>query len=147
MSFALQLKSRRALVTGGGRGDGKAVVETLRGAGAQLVAMARSLQVQPADAVHYVAADLSTEDGCAVVAQSAMETEAAVAFAKRIAAQVGTDYECGKQIIMKGLGGIPLGRPPRPGEVVDLIAFFVSPRGAAIAGTEYVIEGGTIPTV
>jgi NAD(P)-dependent dehydrogenase (short-subunit alcohol dehydrogenase family) len=35
MSFDLQLKSRRALVTGGTRGVGKAVVETLCGAGAE----------------------------------------------------------------------------------------------------------------
>lgn len=38
-------------------------------------------------------------------------TETAVALAERLAAQAGTDYEGGKQIIMKGLGGIPLGRP------------------------------------
>ena len=40
-----------------------------------------------------------------------VETEAAVALAERLAAQAGTDYEGGKQIIMDGLGGIPLGRP------------------------------------
>jgi len=41
-----------------------------------------------------------------------VETEAAVALAQRLAAQAGTDYEGGRQIIMKSLGGIPLGRPP-----------------------------------
>ncbi|MGH7487615.1 MAG: SDR family oxidoreductase [bacterium] len=76
-----------------------------------------------------------------------VETEAAVALAERLAAQAGTDYEGGKQIIMKGLGGIPLGRPARPQEVADLIAFLVSPRAASITGTEYVIDGGTVPTV
>ena len=57
-----------------------------------------------------------------------VETEAAVALAERLAAQAGTDYEGGKQIIMKGLGGIPLGRPAKPKEVADLITFLVSPR-------------------
>jgi NAD(P)-dependent dehydrogenase (short-subunit alcohol dehydrogenase family) len=76
-----------------------------------------------------------------------VETEAAVRLAERLAAQAGTDYEGGKQIIMKGLGGIPLGRPAKPKEVADLIAFLASPRAASITGTEYVIDGGTVPTV
>ncbi|MDN8617777.1 SDR family oxidoreductase [Variovorax ginsengisoli] len=75
-----------------------------------------------------------------------IETEAAVALAERLAAQAGTDYEGGKQIIMRSLGGIPLGRPAKPAEVANLIAFLASPLAAAITGTEYVIDGGTIPT-
>ena len=75
-----------------------------------------------------------------------VETEAAVVLAERLAAEAGTDYEGGKQIIMKSLGGIPLGRPAKPREVADLIAFVVSPRAGAITGTEYVIDGGTVPT-
>ncbi|KAB0520573.1 SDR family oxidoreductase [Pseudomonas extremorientalis] len=76
-----------------------------------------------------------------------VETDAAVALAERLAEQAGTDYEGGKQIIMQALGGIPLGRPAKPQEVADLIAFLVSPRAASISGTEYVIDGGTVPTV
>lgn len=76
-----------------------------------------------------------------------VETEASVHLAVRLAEQAGTDYEGGKQIIMKSLGGIPLGRPSRPREVADLIAFVVSPRAGSITGTEYVIDGGTVPTV
>jgi NAD(P)-dependent dehydrogenase (short-subunit alcohol dehydrogenase family) len=76
-----------------------------------------------------------------------VETEAAVAMAERLAAHSGTDYEGGKQIIMQSLGGIPLGRPAKPKEVADLIAFLVSPRAASITGTEYVIDGGIVPTV
>lgn len=74
-----------------------------------------------------------------------VETEAAVALAERLAAQAGTDYGGGKQIIMKGLGDIPLGRPIKPKEVADLIAFLVSPRAASITGTEYGIDGGIVP--
>lgn len=75
-----------------------------------------------------------------------IETEASVAMAERLAEQASTDYEGGKQIIMQWLGGIPIGRPSKPGEVANLIAFLASPRAATITGTEYVIDGGTIPT-
>jgi NAD(P)-dependent dehydrogenase (short-subunit alcohol dehydrogenase family) len=74
-----------------------------------------------------------------------IETEASVAMATRLAEQAGTDYEGGTQIIMKSLGGIPLGRPSKPTEVANLIAFLASPRAATITGTEYVIDGGSIP--
>ena len=260
MTFDLQLANRRALVTGGTKGVGAAVVETLRDAGAQVVTTARSAPTRLADDVRFLAADLSTSEGATAVAQSVLqhlggvdilvnvlggssapgggfaalddqewskelnqnlmpavrldrallpsmiaqgcgvivhvtsiqrilplpestiayaaakaalstyskalskevtpkgirvirvapgwiETEAAVALAERLAAQAGTDYEGGKQIIMKSLGGIPLGRPAKPKEVADLIAFLVSPRAASITGTEYVIDGGTVPTV
>jgi NAD(P)-dependent dehydrogenase (short-subunit alcohol dehydrogenase family) len=260
MPFDLQLANRRALITGGTKGIGAAVVEALRDAGAQVMATARSTPSRPTDGVRYLAADLSTAEGASAVTQSVLqelggvdilvnvlggssapsggfaalddtewskelnqnlmpavrldrallpsmvaqgsgviihvtsiqrvlplpestiaysaakaalstyskalskevtpkgirvirvspgwvETEASVALAERLAAQAGTDYEGGKQIIMKGLGGIPLGRPATPNEVADLIAFLVSPRAASITGTEYVIDGGTVPTV
>ena len=260
VSFDLQLAHRRALVTGGTKGVGAAVVEALHDAGVQVAATARSAPSQPAEGVRYVAADLSTAEGASAVARSVLqqlggidilvnvlggssapgggfaalddtewlkelnqnlmpavrldrallpsmiaqgsgvvihvtsiqrvlplpestiayaaakaalstyskalskevtpkgirvirvapgwvETEAAVALAERLAVQAGTNYEGGKQIIMKGLGGIPLGRPAKPKEVADLIAFLASPRASSITGTEYVIDGGTVPTV
>src|SRR3990167_468212 len=75
-----------------------------------------------------------------------IETEASVALAERLAQEADTDYEGGKRIIMDALGGIPLGRPAKPSEVADLIAFLASPRAAAITGSEFVIDGGTVPT-
>ena len=75
-----------------------------------------------------------------------VETEASVALAERLALSAGTDYRGGQKIIMDSLGGIPLGRPARPAEVADLIAFAVSARASAITGTELVIDGGTVPT-
>jgi NAD(P)-dependent dehydrogenase (short-subunit alcohol dehydrogenase family) len=259
MTFDLELGNRRALVTGGTKGVGAAVVQVLRDAGVKVVTTARSVPSDPILGVRYVSADLSTAPGCAKVAAAVLqefrgidvivhvvggssapgggfaaldddewtkeinqnllpavrldrallpsmiqqgtgviihvtsiqhqlplpestiayaaakaalstyskalskevtpkgirvvrvspgwvETEAAVALAQRLAAQAGTDYEGGKQIIMKGLGGIPLGRPAKPAEVAELIAFLVSSRAASITGTEYVIDGGTVPT-
>jgi len=260
MSFDLQLAGMRALVTGGARGIGAAVVQALVDADVQVLAAARSLPTRAIENVHYVAVDLSTSEGALHAAESVhqhlggidilvnvvggssapaggfaalddsewskeldqnlmsavrldrallpsmiaqrsgvvihvtsiqrvlplpestiayaaakaalstyskalskevtpkgirvvrvapgwVETEASVALAKRLAARAGTDYEGGKQLIMNGLGGIPLGRPALPREVADLIAFLVSPRAASISGAEYVIDGGTIPTV
>lgn len=75
-----------------------------------------------------------------------IETEASVRLAERLAKQAGTDLEGGKKIIMDGLGGIPLGRPAKPEEVANLIAFLASDRAASITGAEYTIDGGTVPT-
>jgi NAD(P)-dependent dehydrogenase (short-subunit alcohol dehydrogenase family) len=76
-----------------------------------------------------------------------IETDASVRMAQRLADEAGTDYEGGKEIIMKSLGGIPIGRPSKPDEIANLIAFLVSDRAATITGAEYVIDGGTVPTV
>lgn len=260
MSFDLQLQGRRALVTGGTKGVGAAVVQALRDAGAQVMTTARSVPETSTTDVIHVAADLSTAQGAHVVAQSVfehwggvdilinavggssapgggfaalddaqwavelnlnlmpavrldrallpgmlaqgsgvivhvssiqrllplpestiayaaakaalstyskalskevtpkgvrvlrvspgwIETAASVALAERLAAQAGTDYEGGKQIIMQSLGGIPLGRPAKPQEVADLIVFLVSPRAGSMSGSEHLIDGGTVPTV
>ncbi len=259
MSFDLQLTGVRALVTGGTRGIGASVVEALCEAGARVVATARTVPGAALAGVHYVAADLTSAEGCAVAARATLdalggidivvnalggssappggfaalsdeewakeldlnlmpavridrgllptmieqgagviihitsiqhvlplpesttayaaakaalatyskglskevaskgirvvrvspgwvETEAATALAERLATDAGTDYEGGKRLIMNALGGIPLGRPAKPREVADLIAFLASPKAGAITGTEYVIDGGTVPT-
>lgn len=258
MTFNLDLDGKRALVTGGTQGVGAAVVKTLLDAGVRVLTSARSVPSESVGELLYVAADLTTAEGCKTVTRAVkeklggidiivnvlggssapaggfaalsddewtkainrnlmpavrldrellplmleqnfgvivhvtsiqnrlplpesttayaaakaalstyskslskevtpkgvrvvrvspgwIETEAAVRLAQRLADEAGTDYEGGKQIIMKGLGGIPLGRPATPQEVADLIAFVVSPRASCITGVEYVIDGGTIP--
>src|SRR5258705_13987207 len=73
MTFDLELAHRRALVTGGTKGVGAAVVETLRDAGAQVVATARSAPSRPAQGVRFLAGDLSTAEGVSAVARSVMQ--------------------------------------------------------------------------
>jgi len=259
MSHYLELEGRRALVTGGTKGIGEAVVAALRDAGAAVLTTARSRPENPAHADHFVAADVSTAEGCAVVlhavrdrlggidivvhvvggssapagglavldenewhkaldqnlfaavrldrallpsmieqgsgviihitsiqrqlplpdatiayaaAKAALsnyskglskevspkgvrvvrvspgwvETDGAVGLVEEIARKNATDYEGARKIVMDSLGGIPIGRPAKPREVADLVAFLASPRAASITGTEYVIDGGTVPT-
>lgn len=72
MSFDLQLQGQRALVSGGTKGVGAAVVRALHAAGVQVMTTARSLPATPIDGVTYIAADLTTAQGVANVAQSVL---------------------------------------------------------------------------
>jgi NAD(P)-dependent dehydrogenase (short-subunit alcohol dehydrogenase family) len=76
-----------------------------------------------------------------------IQTEAAETFIKKMAESAGTNYETALKRLMDSLGGIPMGRPAMPEEVAELVAFLASDRAAYLSGTEYVIDGGTIPTV
>jgi NAD(P)-dependent dehydrogenase (short-subunit alcohol dehydrogenase family) len=82
-----------------------------------------------------------------VVSPGWILTTASEAMVSRLAASGGTDKDTARQGIMDALGGIPIGRPAWPEEIAELVAFLASDRAAAIHGSEYVIDGGTIPTV
>lgn len=76
-----------------------------------------------------------------------VETSAAHDMILRLAESQGTSETTARQSLIDMLGGIPINRPARPEEVAELVAFLASDRAASIHGADYVIDGGTIPTV
>ncbi|MES2425342.1 MAG: SDR family oxidoreductase [Bacteroidota bacterium] len=76
-----------------------------------------------------------------------IKTEAAVRMMERIAQSSNSTLEEATKSVMDALGGIPMGRPAEPEEVAELVGFLVSPRANYLTGTEYIIDGGTIPTI
>ena len=258
--MSAEFEGKRVLVTGGTKGIGEATVRRFREAGATVMTTARSIPHDAADPTLYIAADVSTAEGCAAVAKAVkarlggvdvlvhvvggsgapgggfaalddgewdkaiaanlmaavrldralvpgmiaqgsgvivhvssiqrtlplwestiayaaakaalstyskalskelgpqgvrvvsvapgfVETTAAAAMMERLAAHDGVDVATARQGVMDSLGGIPIGRPAWPEEVADLIGFLASPRAASIHGHEYVIDGGTVPTI
>jgi NAD(P)-dependent dehydrogenase (short-subunit alcohol dehydrogenase family) len=76
-----------------------------------------------------------------------VETSGAHGMIVQLAQSSGISEDAARQKIVDMIGGIPVGRPGRPEEVAELVAFLVSDRAASIHGTDYIIDGGTMPTV
>jgi NAD(P)-dependent dehydrogenase (short-subunit alcohol dehydrogenase family) len=73
MSFDLQLKGKRALVTGGTKGLGAALVKSLREAEVLVMTTARSTPEKPLEGVTYVPTDLTTAEGVTELARAVTE--------------------------------------------------------------------------
>lgn len=76
-----------------------------------------------------------------MVKTTAMET-----FLNSYGTSIGKNLEETAQLVMDSLGGVPMKRLAQPQEIANLIGFLVSPKASYITGTNYVIDGGTIPT-
>lgn len=76
-----------------------------------------------------------------------INTSASVAWLGEIARNANSTVEEAQQGVMDALGGIPYGRPAEPEEVAEFVGFLVSPRARYLTGTNYVIDGGTVPTI
>lgn len=73
-------------------------------------------------------------------------TDGSTRMMQRISEASNISIEQATQGVMDALGGIPIGRPAKPEEVAELVGFLVSPRANYLTGTEFIIDGGTIPT-
>jgi NAD(P)-dependent dehydrogenase (short-subunit alcohol dehydrogenase family) len=76
-----------------------------------------------------------------------IETSGAHGMIMQLAQSSNISEDAARQQIMNMIGGIPIGRPGHPEEVAELVAFLASDRAASIHGTDYIIDGGTMPTV
>jgi NAD(P)-dependent dehydrogenase (short-subunit alcohol dehydrogenase family) len=76
-----------------------------------------------------------------------IETSGAHGMIADVSRTSGISEAAARARIVEMLGGIPVGRPGRPEEVAELAAFLASERAAFISGVDYIIDGGTIPTV
>lgn len=83
----------------------------------------------------------------ATVSPGMVKTDTMDAYLKSLADTSGLSIEEVTNNLMKDLGGIPMGRMALPEEIAELVGFLVSPRASYITGVNYIIDGGTNPSL
>lgn len=81
------------------------------------------------------------------VSPGGIQTEAANRLIERISQGQGITQDEAYAKLLQMLGGVPLGRFSRPEEVAELVVFLCSSRASGIVGADYIIDGGTVPTL
>ncbi|MBE9463812.1 SDR family oxidoreductase [Dyadobacter subterraneus] len=81
------------------------------------------------------------------VSPGMVKTETMSNYLQTLADEAGITIEDSTDAAMKSLGGIPMGRMANPEDVAELVGYLVSPRASYLSGANYIIDGGTNPTV
>jgi NAD(P)-dependent dehydrogenase (short-subunit alcohol dehydrogenase family) len=75
-----------------------------------------------------------------------IETDAVEASLRRAAERAGRDLDIIREEFSQRLAA-PLGRPGKPEEAAELIAFLASPRASYLTGITVSVDGGLLPTL
>ena len=81
------------------------------------------------------------------VSPGATKTPPMEKFIQDFAISSGISIDEGEKQLLSQVGGIPMGRMAEPEEVASLVHFLVSPAAAYLTGTNYAIDGGSLPVV
>nr|WP_288812955.1 SDR family oxidoreductase [uncultured Sphingobacterium sp.] len=83
----------------------------------------------------------------ATVSPGMVKTDTMDAYLQSLAKTSDLSIEQVTLDLMDSLGGIPLGRMALPQEIAELVGFLVSPKASYITGVNYIVDGGSNPSL